>query len=58
MTISATAEDKNVYDDLGAYVDQLAGDGFNLLGQVPQFLTSLVADCGAGERPRLDGDHP
>ena len=47
VTITATAEDKNLYDDLGAYVDKLVGNGFGLLGQVPSMLTGLISGIAA-----------
>src|SRR6185437_12111845 len=53
VTISATAEDQNLYDDLGEYVDQLVGNGFGLLGQVPGILTSLISGIAAQVDVRL-----
>ncbi|HEY6224863.1 MAG TPA: hypothetical protein VIW26_13845, partial [Gemmatimonadales bacterium] len=53
VSISATAEDQNLYDDLGVYVDKLVGNGFGLLGQVPGILTSLISGIAAQVDVRL-----
>src|SRR5262249_18334156 len=47
VKIKATAEDKNLYEDLGAYVDKLTQNGFGLLGQLPQMVSSLVLGIAA-----------
>jgi hypothetical protein len=47
VSISATAKDLNLYDDLGVYASQLVGNGFGLLGQVPGILTSLISGIAA-----------
>jgi hypothetical protein len=47
IKIEATAADKNLYDDLGAYVDKLEQNAFGLLGQLPGMVSSLVTGIAA-----------
>src|SRR5262249_36601473 len=47
VAIRAAAEDQNLYEDLDAYADRLTQNGFGLLGQIPQMVTSLVSGIAA-----------